>query len=114
MINKTITATITNVPIEFEYIDIDYDTIVMEDWDNVSRIIIENSDFNTDTYPKMPIFFDDGFSGIHNYSESSSDLYIERGSSASFEALSLMGQMNSVEDIERYRGDLFKIGNGNS
>lgn len=92
---------------QYEYIDIDYDTIVETGNSFVSEVTV-----NGQEAVSVPtnFVFDEALAGVHDYSESVSKVNIERGSSASFEPLNLMGQFSSVEEIERYSGDLFKIG----
>lgn len=96
---------------QYEYIDIDYDTIVETGNPFVSYTEVTG---NEDITAPTNYIFDEALAGMHDYSESVSKVNIERGSSASFEPLNLMGQFSSVEEIERYSGDLFKIGAENN
>lgn len=96
---------------EYTYINVLYDTPADSEWGGYAKTVLDDSRKN-DIFEHFNIFYDESLAGAHGYSESVS-VGIERGSSASFEPLSLMGQMNSVEDIERYRGDLFKIAKEN-
>lgn len=98
-------------PEPYDYIDIDYSVTAGVGWENMA--LTEATAYND--YGKTQNFiFDEAMAGIHDYSESVENVYIERGTSASFEPLNLMGQFNSVEEIERYRNDLFKISKENS
>lgn len=94
------------LPETYRYIDIDYSSTAGDGWENVSAVLIDGENESLGTYN---FIFDEATAGAHDYSESAENVYIERGSSASFEPLNLMGQFSSVEEIERYRNDLFKI-----
>ena len=99
--------------IVYKYIDIDFTSPANEEWEYPAEIIIDSGDYGEDYFNNGNFIFDEAMAGIHNYSESVSNVFVERGTSAAFEAFNLMGQMNSVEEIERYKGDLFKIGKEN-
>ena len=99
--------------IVYKYIDIDFTSPANEEWEYPAEIIIDSDDYGEDYFNNGNFIFDEALAGIHNYSESASNVFVERGTSAAFEAFNLMGQMNSVEEIERYKGDLFKIGKEN-
>ena len=100
--------------IAYKYIDIDFTSPANEEWEYPAEIIIDSGDYGEDYFNNGNFIFDEAMAGIHNYSESASNVFVERGTSAAFEAFNLMGQMNSVEEIERYKGDLFKIGKENN
>ena len=100
--------------IVYKYIDIDFTSPANEEWEYPAKIIIDSDDYGEDYFNNGNFIFDEALAGIHNYSESTSNVFVERGTSAAFEAFNLMGQMNSVEEIERYKGDLFKIGKENN
>ena len=100
--------------IVYKYIDIDFTSPANEEWEYPAEIIIDSGDYGEDYFNNGNFIFDEALAGIHNYSESISNVFVERGTSAAFEAFNLMGQMNSVEEIERYKGDLFKIGKENN
>ena len=100
--------------IVYKYIDIDFTSPANEEWKYPAEIIIDSGDYGEDYFNNGNFIFDEALAGIHNYSESVSNVFVERGTSAAFEAFNLMGQMNSVEEIERYKGDLFKIGKENN
>ena len=51
----------------------------------------------------------EAFMHIHDYNIDHDDVYIERGTSASYEAFNVLGEVNTMEDIERYRDDWFRI-----
>lgn len=96
---------------QFDYIDVDYSAPAKSDWEDVAKI--EVTAYN-ESGKTQNFIFDEAMAGIHDYSESVDNVWVERGTSAAFEPLNLMGQFNSVEEIERYRNDLFKIGKENS
>ena len=100
--------------IVYKYIDIDFTSPANEEWEYPAEIIIDSDDYGEDYFNNGNFIFDEALAGIDNYSESTSNVFVERGTSAAFEAFNLMGQMNSVEEIERYKGDLFKIGKENN
>lgn len=100
--------------VTYEYIDIDFTSPANEEWEYPAEIIIDSGDYGEDYFNNGNFIFDEALAGIHNYSESISNIFVERGTSAAFEAFNLMGQMNSVEEIERYKDDLFKIGKENN
>lgn len=100
--------------IVYKYIDIDFTSPANEEWEYPAEIIIDSGDYGEDYFNNGNFIFDEALAGIHNYSESVSNVFVERGTSAAFEAFNLMGQMNSIEEIERYKGDLFKIGKENN
>ena len=100
--------------IVYKYIDIDFTSPANEEWEYPAEIIIDSDDYGEDYFNNGNFIFDEAMAGIHNYSESTSNVFVERGTSAAFEAFNLMGQMNSIEEIERYKGDLFKIGKENN
>lgn len=100
--------------IVYKYIDIDFTSPANEEWEYPAEIIIDSDDYGEDYFNNGNFIFDEALAGIHNYSESTSNVFVERGTSAAFEAFNLMGQMNSIEEIERYKGDLFKIGKENN
>ena len=100
--------------IVYKYIDIDFTSPANEEWEYPAEIIIDSDDYGEDYFNNGNFIFDEALAGIHDYSESTSNVFVERGTSAAFEAFNLMGQMNSIEEIERYKGDLFKIGKENN
>ena len=51
----------------------------------------------------------EGTLGMHDVNRSGDRIHIERGRSALFEPLNILGEVNSVEDIENYRDDYFRI-----
>lgn len=56
-----------------------------------------------------PIIKREALMHIHDYDIDKDDVYIERGTSASYEAFNVLGEVNTIEDIERYRDDWFRI-----
>ena len=47
--------------------------------------------------------------GTTDVSFTSNEVRIDRGASASYEALNVIGEVNTIEDIEKYRNDWFRI-----
>ena len=75
------------LPEPYRYIDVDYSASAGSEWGNVSAVPIEG---DNESLGYSNFIFDEA------------------------KPLNLMGQFNSVEEIERYRNDLFKIGKENS
>lgn len=98
---------------DYSYIKVDYGAVINEEWLDVSAIDMDGIE-RSDPYFKTHFVFNEALLGVHNYSESTDGVWIERGTSAAFEPHNLLGQMSSIEEIERYKGDLFKIGKENS
>lgn len=70
---------------------------------------IEGIMTDSDTLSWNPIVKNEAFMHIHDYNIDHDDVYIERGTSASYEAFNVLGEVNTMEDIERYRDDWFRI-----
>ena len=51
----------------------------------------------------------DAFLDIQDSKIDYDDVYVERGTSAAYEAFNVLGETNTIEDIENYRDDWFRI-----
>ena len=51
----------------------------------------------------------EAFIGVHDSRQNLKEVYIDRGTSASYEAFNVLGESNTIEDIENYRDDWFRI-----
>lgn len=47
--------------------------------------------------------------GVHESNIDIGDVYVDRGTSASYEAFNVLGEVNSIDDIEKYRDDWYRI-----
>ena len=54
-------------------------------------------------------FRNDNLIGTTEVRLQSDNIDIERGVSAAYEAFNVLGEVNSVEDIEKYRNDWYRI-----
>lgn len=55
------------------------------------------------------LFKNDAFINIQDSKIVANDVYIDRGASAAYEAFNALGETNTIEDIENYRDDWFRI-----
>lgn len=81
--------------------DEDTDTIYAE----ISEVQVDNEPVIN---PKWLIKRDISM-GVQEMMINSNDVYIRRGTSASYEAFNVLGEVNTIEDIEKYRDDWFRI-----
>ena len=51
----------------------------------------------------------DAFMNIQDFLIMKDNVYIDRGTSAAYEAFNVLGETNAIEDIENYRDDWFRI-----
>ena len=51
--------------------------------------------------------------GVQDINYTSDDVNIDRGASSSYEAFNVIGEVNTIEDIEKYHNDWFRIGGKN-
>ena len=51
----------------------------------------------------------DAFINMQDIKVDYDDVYVERGTSAAYEAFNVLGETNTIEDIENYRDDWFRI-----
>ena len=51
----------------------------------------------------------DAFMSIQDFLIMKDNVYIDRGTSAAYEAFNVLGETNTIEDIENYRDDWFRI-----
>lgn len=47
--------------------------------------------------------------GVHESNIDVENVYVDRGTSASYEAFNVLGEVNSIDDIEKYRDDWYRI-----
>ena len=47
--------------------------------------------------------------GVHESNIDVGNVYVDRGTSASYEAFNVLGEVNSIDDIEKYRDDWYRI-----
>ena len=47
--------------------------------------------------------------GVHESNVDVENVYVDRGTSASYEAFNVLGEVNSIDDIEKYRDDWYRI-----
>lgn len=95
------------------YIVIDYDSVegpedreagivyARIDPDEIDRVITDDGENN--------FIMNDAFFGIDDVSVEKDDVYIDRGTAASYEAFNVLGEVNTIDDIEKYRDDWFRI-----
>lgn len=105
--------TLEDGPDETKYVAIG-ESLTMPDDDFVEETPrgyaeIEGIMTDSDTLSWNPIVKNEAFMHIHDYNIDHDDVYIERGTSASYEAFNVLGEVNTMEDIERYRDDWFRI-----
>ena len=96
------------------YISIDYDSgekpEVYEEGKRYAKIYVD--DHYVHKYKEGEennLYRDDRISGIEDIGFSESKIDIERGRSAAYEAFNVIGEVNSLEDIENYHDDWFRI-----
>lgn len=51
----------------------------------------------------------EAFTGIHDIRKDYEDIYIDRGRAAAYEAFNVLSEMNTIDEIEKYRDDWFRI-----
>lgn len=47
--------------------------------------------------------------GVHESNIDIGNVYVDRGTSAAYEAFNVLGEVNSIDDIEKYRDDWYRI-----
>lgn len=62
-----------------------------------------------DTENGVGMIKDDAYLNIQDSKVVTDNVYIDRGVSAAFEAFNVLGETNTIEDIENYRDDWFRI-----
>jgi hypothetical protein len=60
-------------------------------------------------YRETYLFKNDAFMNIQDSKIVVDDVHIDRGTSAAYEAFNVLGETNTIEDIENYRDDWFRI-----
>ena len=99
---------------DYTYIDIDYDNPYSPD--NTFYRSGEYAEVEYEPGRILPDFANDnvlirheGTLGMHDVGRKGDRIHIDRGRSAFFEPFNILGEVNSVEDIENYRDDYFRI-----
>ena len=90
---------------DIEYIDINYEEPLLGEGKAFAIHDCGTETFNSPAWLIKDAWLD----GVHDLYFTENNVKVERGRSACFEALSILGESNSVEDLERYRGDYFRI-----
>ena len=94
------------------YIAIDYLSVDKpEDYDPDKSYAMVESTFNaySDSIKEGYMIKNDAFIDMQDIKVDYDDVYIERGTSAAYEAFNVLGETNTIEDIENYRDDWFRI-----
>lgn len=93
------------------YVNIDYASGYMPEWGDEEKryakvwLIAEGEEYiSGGSY-----FRNDNLIGTTEVRLQSDNIDIERGASAAYEAFNVLGEVNSVEDIEKYRNDWYRI-----
>lgn len=95
----------------YTYVDVDYSS-----GRNGGDETVEGAEATYEAGRVLPDFANkteliryDGTLGMHDVYKSGDRVFVERGRSAFFEPFNILGEVNSVEDIENYRDDYFRI-----
>ncbi len=95
----------------YTYVDVDYNS-----GRNSGDETIEGAEASYEPGRVLPDFANkteliryEGTLGMHDVDKSGDRIFVERGRSAFFEPFNILGEVNSVEDIENYRDDYFRI-----
>lgn len=94
-----------------EYIVVGNETIDKPDdyEDGVQYAIITIKDVGLEQYDDGHLIANEAFIGVNDSRQSLQEVYVDRGTSASYEAFNVLGESNTIEDIENYRDDWFRI-----
>lgn len=103
-----------------KYIDIDFDseytTVYNTDLDNAPRkVIISNIEYQKNTlydnkeYIYSPLIKEEYKMGINTPTLTDADIYIDRGINAAFEKHFILGEINTYQDMEKYKNDYFNF-----
>lgn len=77
--------------------------------DGVQYAKITIKDVGLELYDDGHLIANEAFIGVHNSRRDEQEVYVDRGTSASYEAFNILGEANTIEDIENYRDDWFRI-----
>ena len=111
---RSCTFTIGGTRYQKPYISIDYDS-GEKPLDYIPNKRYAKVTYNTAQEQNMTeinaglLIRDDRVIGIEDISFNENKIEIDRGSSASYEAFNVIGEVNSIEDIEKYHDDWFRI-----
>ena len=106
---KTARFTIGSRTYSKPYIEIDYSSgYKPEDSEDGKQYALFYHEY-THEYKNGVFYRDDSIIGVDDMSFSASEMSIDRGRSASYEAFNVLGEVNSFDDIEKYHDDWFRI-----
>lgn len=106
-----ITFTLNTITYMLPYIKINYNSRNGEDNVQLAKIYLKNTE-ETQIFANTMIR-NDKVVGITDYSFNVGKINIDRGSSSSYEAFNVIGEVNSLTDIEKYHNDWFRISGKN-
>ena len=94
-----------------EYIVVGNETIDKPDdyEDGVQCAIITIEDVGLGRYDDGHLIANEAFIGVNDSRQNLQEVYVDRGTSASYEAFNILGEANTIEDLENYRDDWFRI-----
>ena len=94
-----------------EYIVVGNETIDKPDdyEDGVQYAIITIEDVGLGRYDDGHLIANEAFIGVNDSRQNLQEVYVDRGTSASYEAFNILGEANTIEDLENYRDDWFRI-----
>lgn len=94
-----------------KYISIDYSTGVKPDDFDETKLyaIIKTTEREESGATRQFFVRNDKTIGFDEVSLTSTKINIDRGASASYEAFNVIGEVNSLDDIEKYHDDWFRI-----
>ncbi len=99
-------------PVTYRYINVDYDTQVDFPASAIEGVRYAKVAVSADgeTLPAGVHLIKAGnILGAEEIKIDTRDVYIERGTAASYEAFNVLGEVNTVEDIEKYHDDWFRF-----
>lgn len=94
------------------YIDVDYDTQIdfPENAEEGVRYAKVAVGADGETLPAgVHLIMAGNILGAEEIKMDTRDVYVERGTAASYEAFNVLGEVNTIEDIEKYHDDWFRI-----
>ena len=96
---------------DYSYLEIDFDSVRQEDLERgqFAEARFAPGVFLPEFANKTELIRYEGTLGMHDVDKSGDRIFVERGRSAFFEPFNILGEVNSVEDIENYRDDYFRI-----
>lgn len=102
----------------YEFIDINYASNIEENEENGLNVITSEIDLPdgsecNDDFITSECINENDIVGIIDEAFDFSDLYVDRGRYAAFERHNILGEVNTMDDLEKYRNDFFNLSKSN-